>query len=141
MGWPYENHFGETGEFMRLVSRDFAQQLLSDPVFASFWAELGGPVRLPDSLHYLYEPEIALFIVEPLLHCQGIHVAAYPACRGKRAVKAGKEAIGWVLGQSGKALARIRRNQPEAGFYAAQCGMKRYSHDATHIYYEASSCQ
>jgi len=125
---------------MQLVNRDFAQSLLNDPLFGSFWAELGGPIRLPETFHYLYEPGVGLFVIEPLLQCHGIHVATYPSSRGKAAVEAGKQAIEWVLGQSGKALARVRKGQPETRFYAAQCGMKRYTTDETHVYYEVVKC-
>lgn len=126
---------------MRLVDPDFAHALLSDPGLGTFWSELGCPIRLPAHFRYLYEPDVGLFVVEPVEDYYGIHVAIFPECRGKAGLKAGREAIQWVLARSGKALARVRKNQPETRFYAALCGMKRYSEDEAHVYYEVMKCQ
>jgi hypothetical protein len=126
---------------MRLIERDQAMHLLLQSELADFWRELGFAIELPDHFYYLLEPDIGLFVIEPVEAYYGIHVAIFPGSRGKRALQAGREAIRWVLQRTTRVLARILRNQPETRFYAASCGMKRYSEDATHIYYEAISCQ
>lgn len=126
---------------MMLIDREDAQALLSLPDVSTFWDELGCSIELPEHLHYLYEPDVGVFVVEPVDDYYGIHVAIFQGCRGRRAVRAGKEAIAWVLSRSCKALARIRKNQPETRFYAALCGMRRYSENETHVFYEAMTCQ
>lgn len=126
---------------MQLIDRESAQEILSEPDLRTFWGELGQPIELPEHLHYLYEPDVGVFVLEPVEDYYGIHVAIFQGCRGRRAVKAGKEAIAWVLSRSCKALARIRKNQPETRFYASLCGMKRYSESETHVFYEAMTCQ
>ena len=115
--------------------------LLLNPALTDFWRELGYSIELPEHFYYLYEQDVGLFVIEPVEAYYGIHVAIFPESRGKRALQAGREAIRWVLQRSTRVLARILRNQPETRFYAVSCGMKRYSEDATHIYYEAMICQ
>lgn len=125
---------------MQLVHRDFAQRLLAEPALSEFWQELGRRIELPDSFQFLYEPDVGLFVVEPVSDYYGLHVAIFPQCRGRLGLKAGQNAVQWVLQRAPKALARVRRDQSKTCFYAAHCGMKRYAQDATHIYYEASLC-
>jgi len=122
------------------MDRRFAMRFLSRPEVSSFWGEIGAPVELPESYRFLYAKGVGLFVLEPLEKCIGIHVAILPKSRGIHAIKAGRAAIRFGVSLSGKVLARIRKSQPETWHFAALCGMRRYSENETHVFYEATLC-
>lgn len=120
------------------VDQFFAQAILQHPAFTEFWSEVGHPVVFPPDFKFIYEQDVGLFVVEPVDHFYGIHVAIYPEKRGIPAIDAGKKAIQWCLKERPKVLARIRKNQPKTSRYARKCGMRKYGENDTHVFYEAA---
>lgn len=130
---------------MIISAKEDAEKFLSLPELADFWSEAGSPAALPDHFVFLYDGDGCMIILEPFNDVPGftgIHIAAMPESRGKKAVKFAKLCIDWAFTElfTLKVVARIEKNRKNVIRFSELAGMKKYNEDKTHVFCEVDKC-